>query len=72
MRLKQVQLLLSLWTKTSVWFLGRVLLWRRSDNICIVLLLSGAKDVAIGHRVATKIKAILQVGRVSNLSPWDC
>ncbi|KAK9865780.1 hypothetical protein WJX84_004451 [Apatococcus fuscideae] len=38
-----------------------VLLWRRSDNICIVLLLSGAKDVAAGHRVATKIKAILQV-----------
>ncbi len=39
----------------------RVLLWRRSDNICIVLLLAGADGVQNGHRVATKIKAILQV-----------
>jgi hypothetical protein len=39
----------------------RVLMWRRSDNICFALLLSGDDSVSVGERVECKIKGILQV-----------
>eukprot|EP00884_Botryococcus_braunii_P012711 jgi/Botrbrau1/21440/Bobra.0216s0048.1 len=38
-----------------------VLLWRRSDNICFILLLGEGTDVVVGEAVECKIKAILQV-----------
>ncbi|KAK9829697.1 hypothetical protein WJX72_007407 [[Myrmecia] bisecta] len=37
------------------------LLWRRSDNICIVLVLGGSQSVEVGEAVECRIKAILQV-----------
>ncbi len=40
---------------------GRALMWRRSDNICFALLLSGGEGVTVGERVECKVKGILQV-----------
>lgn len=38
-----------------------VLMWRRSDNICFVLLLGGDDSVIVGEQVECKVKGILQV-----------
>ncbi|CAL8468619.1 g8159 [Coccomyxa elongata] len=38
-----------------------VLLWRRSDNICLALLLGGVGTVEVGEGVECRIRAILQV-----------
>lgn len=46
-----------------MWYLHmcRVLMWRRSDNICFALLLGGDDSVTVGERVECKVKGILQV-----------
>lgn len=36
-------------------------MWRRSDNICFVLLLGGDDSVTVGEQVECKVKGILQV-----------
>ncbi len=36
-------------------------MWRRSDNICFVLLLGGDDSVEVGEQVECKVKGILQV-----------
>ncbi len=41
--------------------LHRVLLWRRSDNICFALLLEDEGSVTVGEKVACAIRGILQV-----------
>ncbi|KAK9915373.1 hypothetical protein WJX75_008150 [Coccomyxa subellipsoidea] len=38
-----------------------VLLWRRSDNICLALLLGGTETIEVGEGVECRIRAILQV-----------
>ena len=39
----------------------RLLLWRRSDNICFVLLLGSSEGLSIGEGAVCQIRAILQV-----------
>lgn len=43
-----------------------VLLWRRSDNICLALLLGGVGTVEVGEGVECRIRAILQAGLVTH------
>ena len=40
----------------------RVLLWRRSSQICFVLIVGGQDDVTVGEGVECKIAGVLQVG----------
>lgn len=42
-----------------------VLLWRRSDNICLALLLGGTETIEVGEGVECRIRAILQARPVS-------
>ena len=39
----------------------RVLLWRRSDNICFALLLGSGEGVTVGEAVECQVQGILQV-----------
>ena len=41
---------------------GRVLLWRRSDNICFALLLGSGEGVTVGEAVECQVQGILQAG----------